>query len=168
MSPLYRVCAYIYKDSWFDSSIDLGMHRKSFQNFSRGSGSRREQRRGPKWLKRCLSAIPNLLYRTLSTDSKSCARCSTSAWESIQTNELPIHTNTYLPPLLREALVKDGKGFVPDSSAPYFTEMEEKYNDDFAINQDKGKPRAYYEAKFSGDQPQPTLSKIGELMSVPL
>ena len=67
-------------------------------------------------------------------------------------------TNTYLPPLLREALVKDGKNFIPDLSSPYFSEMQEKYNDDFAINQDKGKPRAYYEAKFSGDQP-PTNTK---------
>ena len=36
--------------------------------------------------------------------------------------------------------------------------MEEKYNDDFAENKDKGKPRAYYAAKLGGGQP-PTNTK---------
>jgi hypothetical protein len=68
-------------------------------------------------------------------------------------------TNTYLPPLLREALVWNGHSFRKDLSAPYFREIEEKYTEEFAIGQDKGKPRAYYAEKMRGGGAPPTNTK---------
>ena len=82
-------------------------------------------------------------------------------------------TNTYLPPLLREALVRDGKSYkLGDLKFVFFPEMEQKYKENFAVTSDKGKPREYYAMKFlhagGGAPPTNTISKMGEVMSAHL
>ena len=58
-------------------------------------------------------------------------------------------------------MVKDGKTYTSDLSSPYIVEMENKHKEDFAIGQDKGKPRAYYAAKLhnAGGGAPPTNAK---------
>ena len=101
------------------------------------------------------------LYRKLSIDSKNCARDAAPLPESLYRQMNSQSTNTYLPPLLREALVKDGREYRADLSSPFFTEMESKHKEEFAVAQEKGKPRAYYAAKFvnAGGGAPPTNTK---------